>query len=340
MCKVFRTDPGRAWDVFVEAHPDGHLGHASAWARVLSIAYGLEPVFLEARSAAGEVRGVLPLVRFRSLTGAERLISLPFLDCAGVLADDGPTEAALVEAALGYGLPVELRQRQPLRRVSVEASSRVDCFLHLAGAGEDALWRSLPGKVRNQTRKATKEGCVMDSSAVEPVRIFQRIHRVHMRELGSPTHAEAFHGEVIRQFGTRAQVLVASRNAVPAGALVAIHFAGALTVPWASTLEEHRSSCVNNLLYWEALRRAEALGTREFDFGRSPRDSGTHRFKRGWGAAERPLYWFQLDTSGRVQATQSESDSRALRSLTRLWRRLPARVCDRCGPLLRKRIAS
>ena len=88
MCKVFRTDPGPAWDVFVEAHPDGHLGHASAWARVLSIAYGLEPVFLEARSAAGEIRGVLPLVRFRSLTGAERLVSLPFLDCAGVMADD------------------------------------------------------------------------------------------------------------------------------------------------------------------------------------------------------------------------------------------------------------
>jgi hypothetical protein len=161
-----------------------------------------------------------------------------------------------------------------------------------------------------------------------------------MRELGSMPHAPVFHAEVARHFGPRAQVLVANRNGLPAGGLVALHFAGALTVPWASTLEEHRSSCVNNLLYWEALRRAEAAGAREFGFGRSPRASGTHRFKRGWGAVERPLYWFQLDTSGQVRATQSEADSRALQTLTRVWRRLPAGVCDRLGPLLRKRIAS
>jgi hypothetical protein len=272
--------------------------------------------------------------------GAERLVSLPFLDCAGVLADDGPTEDALVEAALGYGLPVELRQRRPLRRASVAASSRVDCFLGLLGTGEEALWRSLPGKVRNQTRKATREQCAIDPSEVEAVLTFQEIHRIHMRELGSLPHAAAFHGAVIRHFGPRAEVLVARRNAAPAGALVAIQFAGALSVPWASTLEEHRASCVNNLLYWEALRRAEAAGAREFDFGRSPRESGTHRFKRGWGAAERPLYWFQLDTSGGIRPTHSEGDSRALRSLTRLWRHLPARLSDRCGPLLRKRIAS
>jgi serine/alanine adding enzyme len=341
---VVRTDPGPAWDAYAEAHPDGNLGHASAWARVLSVAYRLEPVFLEARGATGEIQGLLPLVRFRGLNGAERLVSLPFLDCAGVLADDARAEEALVDAALAHGLPVEHRQRAPLRRSPVDASTRVDCFLPLAGMGEEALWRSLPAKVRNQTRKASREGCVMDpadgEAGVEPVCIFQQIHRVHMRELGSMAHAPAFHAEVIRSFGPRAEVLVARREHRPAGGLVAISFAGALSVPWASTLEEHRSSCVNNLLYWEALRRAEDLGAREFGFGRSPRESGTHRFKRGWGAADRPLYWFQLDTSGRVTSTQSEADSPGLQTLTRIWRRLPAGVCDRLGPLLRKRIAS
>ena len=337
---VAPTDPGAAWDAFAESHPDGHLGHASAWARVLSRAYGLEPVFLQARGPSGRLRGVLPLVRFRSLSGAERLVSLPFLDCAGVLAEDAETEEALLRAALRHGSCVELRQRTPLRGVAVEPSNRVDCFLNLGGAGEDALWRSLPGKVRNQTRKATKEGCAIDASDAEPVKIFQRIHRIHMRELGSPPHAERFHAEVVRQFGARAHVVVARHDGVAAGALVAIDFAGARTVPWASTLAEHRASCLNNLLYWEALRRADATDVREFDFGRSPRDGGTHRFKRGWGAAERPLYWFALDASGRVQTAQSEGDSPVLRSLTRIWRRLPARVCNRVGPLLRKRIAS
>jgi FemAB-related protein (PEP-CTERM system-associated) len=332
-------DPGSAWDAYAEAHPDGHLGHASAWARVLARAYELEPVYLEARTRSGSICGVLPLARFRSLTGAERLVSLPFLDSAGILADDPTVEAALVDAALGYGLSVELRQRRPLRGSDVDPSNRVDCFLPLAGDGEAALWRSLPGKVRNQTRKADKEGCAIDGAG-DPVGAFQRIHRVHMRSLGSPAHAERFHAEVARQFDARALVLIARRGGAVAGGLVALRFAGAVTVPWASTFEEHRSSCVNNLLYWEALRRAAESGAREFDFGRSPRESGTHRFKRGWGTVERPLYWFLLDTSGHVRATQSESDSRALRSLTHLWRHLPTPLCDRCGPFLRKRIAS
>jgi FemAB-related protein (PEP-CTERM system-associated) len=337
---VFRTnDPGATWDAYAEAHPDGHLGHASAWARVLARAYRLEPVYLEARGRSGEIVGLLPLARFRSLLGTERLVSLPFLDSAGILADDPGVEAALLDAALAYGMSVELRQRRSLARVEVAASNRVDCFLTLARNGADALWRSLPGKVRNQTRKADKEGCTIDGDG-DAVSAFQRLHRVHMRSLGSPAHASRFYKEVTREFGDRAVVLIAQRGGAVAGGLVALHFAGALTVPWASTLEEHRSSCVNNLLYWEALRRADAVGAREFDFGRSPRESGTHRFKRGWGAAERPLFWFRLDTSGRLRATQSESDSRVLRSFTHLWRRLPAPVCDHCGPLLRKRIAS
>jgi Acetyltransferase (GNAT) domain len=42
---------------------------------------------------------------------------------------------------------------------------------------------------------------------------------------------------------------------------------------------------VDNLISWEAIRWAIARGAREFDFGRSPCDNGTHRCKLGWGAA-------------------------------------------------------
>ena len=94
------ADPGPEWDAFVEAQPAGQLGHASAWARVVREAYGLTPVYLEARNEDGAIAGVLPLVRFRGLGGGLELISMPFLDSAGVLAQDAASEQALLDAAL------------------------------------------------------------------------------------------------------------------------------------------------------------------------------------------------------------------------------------------------
>jgi len=113
-----------------------------------------------------------------------------------------------------------------------------------------------------------------------------------------------------------------------------------VTVPWASSLRAERSRCANQLVYWEALRWAEESGAAELDFGRSPEGSGTHRFKRGWGALERPLYWTRIERDGAVSHAASSGDSTLLQTLGRVWRRLPPTMCDRWGPALRRRIAS
>jgi serine/alanine adding enzyme len=96
------ADPGPEWDAFVEAEPGGQLGHAAAWARVVREAYGLTPVYLEARNEQGAITGVLPLVRFRGLGAKLELVSMPFLDSGGVLARDTATGQALLDAALEF----------------------------------------------------------------------------------------------------------------------------------------------------------------------------------------------------------------------------------------------
>lgn len=73
-------------------------------------------------------------------------------------------------------------------------------------------------------------------------------------------------------------------------------------VPWASTLREHRSRGPNNLVYWEALQWAIHRGAQRFDFGRSPRAGGTHRFEVGWGAEERSPAWTRLGADGAALA--------------------------------------
>jgi FemAB-related protein (PEP-CTERM system-associated) len=338
-------EPGAEWDEFVEAQPGATLAHAAGWSAVVRQAYGLEPVYLAAREAGGALRGVLPLVRFRTLTGARELVSMPFLDTGGILTGEEEAEAALLEAALAearsFGArALELRQEKPLRRGPASPpAARVDLVLPLP-ADEDVLWKGLSAKVRNQTRKASREGLSLtEASPHEAVDRFYEPFRVNMRDLGSPVHGIGFYRAISSAFGSRARFVVAERTGRSVGGLVAIRYADRVTVPWASTLRSERARCPNNLIYWEALRWAVQGRARAFDFGRSPPGSGTHRFKLGWGAEEHPLAWLRLSPAGAPLAAGGASGSAALARLSALWSRLPVPLASWLGPRLRRRLS-
>ena len=258
-------EPGAEWDAFVEATPGGALGHAAAWASILREAYGLAPHYLAARDASGALAGVLPLVGFRTLRGRRELVSLPFLDTGGVLAVDIAAERGLLEGAqqlareLGASA-IELRQLNPLREVPlVPEQSRVDLVLPL-DADEEAQWKGLGAKVRNQTRKAAQSGLepALAGTARDRVADFFAPFAVNMRDLGSPAHARRFYEVAARVFGDRLSIHLALLGDRSVGGLVAIDFAGTVTVPWASTLRAERARCPNNLIYWGAIRWAIA----------------------------------------------------------------------------------
>ncbi|MEE8167223.1 MAG: FemAB-like protein, partial [Myxococcota bacterium] len=187
------ADPGPEWDAFVEAEPAGQLGHASAWARIVREAYGLTPVYLEARDEQGAIAGILPLVRFRGLGGGLELVSMPFLDSGGILAQEPATRRALLGTAL------ELTREQgasalELRELAAgdgepAGQTRVGLVLALESS-EDAQWRAVRAKVRNQTRKAENEGLSIAQWNQERLLAgFYEPFCHNMRDLGSPVHS-------------------------------------------------------------------------------------------------------------------------------------------------------
>jgi serine/alanine adding enzyme len=341
------SEPGTEWDAFVVATPGGALGHASAWAHILRETYGLAPHYLAARDARGALAGVLPLVCLRTLRGRRELVSLPFLDTGGVLAVDADAERTLLGGArdllreLG-ARALELRQLAPLRDgTAVPAQSRVDLVLALQ-ADEQAQWKALGAKVRNQTRKASQSDLVpaTPGAARDRVSGFFSPFAENMRDLGSPPHARRFYEVAAETFGDRLSIHLALLNDRSVGGLVAIDFAATVTVPWASTLRAERARCPNNLIYWEAIRWAIARGARWFDFGRSPRESGTHRFKLGWGAAERELAWVRFGPDGEPTAAATSRPGGLAQRLARAWTRLPVGLATALGARLRPHLAN
>jgi hypothetical protein len=113
-----------------------------------------------------------------------------------------------------------------------------------------------------------------------------------------------------------------------------------VNVPWASTLRAERPRCPNHILYWEALRWSIARGARVFDFGRSPRGSGTHAFKLGWGAVERPLVWLAFAPDGRPLELAGPDTGAWLERLSQVWTRLPLSLTTQLGPHIRRRLSN
>lgn len=336
--------PGAEWDAFVAGEPEATLAHAAAWARVMREAYGVEPHYLAARES-GALAGVLPLVRVPTLRGGAELVSMPYLDTGGILGRDERAVASLFASARARteasgARALELRQAAPLPGIEPgPPPDRVNLVLPLA-ADEEALWAALPATVRNQTRKARREGLSPWVAGEEACDAFYAPFRENMRDLGTPVHSRGFYRAAARAFGASLRFVIARDGERPVGGLVAIHTGHRVTVPWASTLRAERRRCPNNLIYWEALRWAVSRGARSFDFGRSPRNSGTHRFKRGWGARDEPLHWLRCTPTGDRLPFTPPGDDPLLRTFSRLWTRLPLSVTDRLGPPLRKRISS
>jgi hypothetical protein len=77
------------------------------------------------------------------------------------------------------------------------------------------------------------------------------------------------------------------------------------------------------------IREACDRGFDTFDLNRSPVESGTYAFKKGWGAEPKPLtYLFRPETEAVASPTATFGP------LIHVWRKLPRPVTNTIGPLV------
>jgi FemAB-related protein (PEP-CTERM system-associated) len=335
LCQAEISD---AWSALIRERDDANLGQAAQWHTVIRQAYRHTPLYLQAEDSAG-VGGILPTFLIRSWVFGTTITSMPFLDAGGPCASSDILADALVsrllEEATHHGATVvELRCTRPLDLPVQPARAKVNLSLPLP-KDPDRLWSQLDAKVRNQIRKAERSGLTIEFGATEKLREFYNVFAQNMRDLGSPVHAVGFFQAILDAFADKASIVLVRKDAHAIGGLLALSHKDSLIVPWASSLREYLSLCPNMLLYWETLRMACLKGFRIFDFGRSSRDGGTYRFKRQWGAAEEPLFWYSIPVGRHPRPQLSPTDGPGV-ILARLWRSLPLPVTRWLGPIIRK----
>jgi FemAB-related protein (PEP-CTERM system-associated) len=341
---LFRLDgvapPGPSLDraeAFLMRGPEAPLSRHPGWLSVLEQGLGHEPFVLEVADAGGP-RGWLGLCYVRSVLFGKFLVSLPYLNSGGVVADDDATARLLIDRAVQLAdelnvCYLELRHERPVEHPALAArlSSKVHLRLPLpATAGR--LWEQIPGKVRNQVRKGRKSGLSVVWGGEEVLPEFYAVFSHNMRDLGTPVYGQALFRAVLRQFPGRAELCVVRAGEQPVAGALLLHGRGVTEVPSASSLRPYNSTCANMLLYWHLLERAVGRGQAVFDFGRSTRDSGTYTFKRQWGAVPHPAEWQYYVRSG--TAGDLRPDNPGYRGLIRLWQRLPVGLTRLIGPAI------
>ena len=335
------------------ADPHGSPGriacpeHDPRWLSVLREALGHRPYLLVARSEGGprdSIVGYLPLALVSSGLFGRFLVSLPYLNRAGVVASDPSVAAALVDraATLAEDLRaryLELRHEQAIdhARLGATRNEKVRMVLQLPD-GPEALFNAVGPKVRNQVRKAQKADLAIRWGGGDLVHDFYRVFAVNMRDLGTPVYPKRLFSRILAHFPRDAELAVVDTGGQPiAGALVLHHPGGAggapsSQVPSASCLRAWNHTNANMFMYHELLLRSMQRGSREFDFGRSSEGSGTYRFKKQWGAQPHPTVWQYHVIAGDMDAMRPDSASNQRR--VRMWKRLPVWTTRLVGPAI------
>ncbi len=290
-----------------------------------------------------QLAGVLPLALTRSPLFGKHLVSLPYVNRAGLLTADKESGYALVEHATQLAKQYDVRylelrhHGQPFdpELFTHSRNEKHRMVLDLPCTSEQ-LWPSLKAKVRNQVRKGEQGGLQISYGREALLPGFYSVFATNMRDLGTPVYPRKLFLAMLACLGERCEIALVTLESVPIAGAVLIHDrvgGHAITqIPSASCLRQFNNLCANMWMYHQLIERSIARGATRFDFGRSSEGSGTYRFKKQWGAEPEPTPWQVVLQRGSLN--DARPDDPRNRKRIEKWQKLPVWVTKAIGPTI------
>ena len=322
------------WDRYVCASKHASGYHLMGWRRVIRRTFGHETDYLLVKDDSGRLKGVLPLVLLSSKLFGRFMVSLPFLNYGGVVAEDSAAAASLLDAAIERAQTrgaqhIELRQGAASDIALPSSHRKVSMRLDLP-SGYEELWKAFPSKLRSQIRRAQREGMTVRFGGIECVSNFYNVFCRCMRDLGTPVYSQRFFRAICEEFPSQSRICLVALDGLPVAAGFLYGFRSVLEIPWAASDKRFSRMAPNMLLYSSILEHACQKQYQAFDFGRSSPDTGTYRFKEQWGAAPHQLHWYYW-TDGQ-EVPQLNPQNPKFEFAIRAWKKLPLSVANLLGP--------
>lgn len=251
--RIQQTETHGAWDRYVCDHLEGTGYHLVAWRQVIERTSGHRTVYLMVQDDQREIRGVLPLVFLKSPLFGQFLVSVPYFNYGGVLADGEQSRSALVEAAIVAAKElgathIELRHADgvtlPWPCKDHKVSMRLDLPSHF-----DELMKAFPPKLRSQVRRGGKEGMTVQVGGLDLLDDFYAVFARNMRDLGTPVYGKCFFADILRTFPKDAKICAVRLGTDTVAAGLVYGFRQTLEIPWASSDRRYARMAPNMMLY-------------------------------------------------------------------------------------------
>jgi serine/alanine adding enzyme len=308
----------------------------SEWAEVFKKAFRHRPYFIWTE-IDGRITGILPLMHISGPIFGSFLVSQPYLNTGGVLADTEEAAQKLIERAilLADKLDVkhlELRHEKRVEHSGLNSTNTEKVHMRLAlPATADELWTGLKSKLRSQVKKPLNEASLsVTFGHLDQLNAFYDVFCRNMRDLGTPPFSKELFRQMLVQFGDAAEICSVMQDGKAIASAFLLHGPEVTFIPSASSLKEYNKTACNMLMYWHCLNRSVERGQKAFDFGRCSLDSGTFKFKEQWGAEAYPAVWQYTLRKGQIGDVRPSSGK--YDKVIAVWQKLPVWFTKLIGP--------
>lgn len=337
-CEILDPLSNARWESLVTSHPESHIFHSSAWARVLSKTYRHRPFYLHLVQD-NKTLALVPVMEVASVLTGRRGVCLPFSDfCSPLLFEKRAETMVLNElsklAENRRWKFCELRDGAEPETSAVPSSAYYTHKIDLT-QGADQLFASFADSVRRAIRKAAKSGVITEiSQSRESLSIFYRLHLRTRRRHGVPPQPFKFFLNIQEELmENNAGFIVLSRaDSHPIAGAVFLLFGDNAIYKYAASDERYQQMRGNDVIMWEGIKFLTQGRARTLHLGRTSIDNdGLRKFKLGWNVTEEMLHYFRFDVTANSWLTMNGSPGNLHKQV---FGRLPLAVNKLAGTMI------
>lgn len=332
-----------SWDDYVESNKETSIYHKAGIREVICKVFKHNTYYFYAHLENGKILGILPLVQIKSILFGNYMVSVPYFNYGGVVADNELVEKLLLDEAKKTALKIgvshiEYRNIKESDAYTDLRTDKITMILKLPDNYE-TLWSNIGAKRRAQINRSRKEKINIEicKGTIDLLDDFYKVFSRNMRDLGTPVYAKKLFQSIISGFPDMCKIIVVKFDSKPVATAFLVANRETLEIPWASCISDVNHLGTNMLLYWETLKYAIENGFKYFDFGRSTVNSGTYRFKKQWGAEPKQLYW-HYHLLGNNEMPYLSPANPKYKVAINLWQRIPVFVANILGPHIVKNL--
>jgi FemAB-related protein (PEP-CTERM system-associated) len=352
--RQMRPNDQLRWDEYVKGHPEGTFFHLTGWKNVIEKTFGHRHSYLlaeqsrmidhppdlqEAPSSQTSLVGILPLFPIKSFLFGKFLVSTPFAEIGGAIADDARIENLLIQRA------VEITKSQDLGYLELRCKDKIFTGFALKNLyynfrreifdDLDQNMQAIPRKARRMIRQGEKFNLSFEFGN-QNLKSFYGVLMRSFHNLGTPPFTYKFFKNICDEFRENCLLLIIqTQDTVPIAGVLTFFYKDQVLPYYAGSLVEYRELAPNDFMYWQLMKYGFENGYRFFDFGRSKEGTGSFDFKRHWGFEPKPLHYQYYLNKVKEMPNLSPANPKYQKKI-KLWKKLPLPVTETLGPLLSK----